>query len=250
MFIVTYIFFPVYCFNEFYIIGSSILSTLAFLYYFSNVVFIMHQKPSYFETVTMFKIYKTQDTNKVEESIKPEMKLINDVNTYLTKKFRRLFKHVLIIVDSLMMGILSYWFYLHYEFGETDHQWVKNLGIFGGYMSICGKIHIYSGKIILYYLKTKKETFQEREIQRRRRRSLSDEYWDEPETNVIKTLHEGYLSDIRDDSVFTLESEDSGSEVEIIEEISNPSEILSHKSSDGEIIINIKKKIFNQCRLL
>ena len=30
---------------------------------------------------------------------------------------------------------------------------IKNIGILGGYISLCGKFHIYVGKIILSYLK-------------------------------------------------------------------------------------------------
>lgn len=38
-----------------------------------------------------------------------------------------------------MCGILTYWIFIHITTDEHDY-WVKNIGILGGYISICGKI--------------------------------------------------------------------------------------------------------------
>jgi len=55
-----------------------------------------------------------------------------------------------------MYGILTYWIFIHITTDEHDY-WVKNIGILGGYISICGKIHLYFGKLILFLLKRNKK---------------------------------------------------------------------------------------------
>jgi len=166
----------------------------------------MHKKPTYFEKATIFKTQiEPKVYNKIEED-KPEIKLIREVDNYLTEKFRRLFKHVLIIIDSYMCGVLTYWIFIHFTTDESDY-WVKNIGIFGGYISVCGKAHVYMGKIILFFLKNNKSSVHENEIRKRRR--LSDEFSDNNErgieltnisqkdeesiTNPILNIEEGYM---------------------------------------------------------
>ena len=180
--VVVYLIFPYYLYNAYYVAFSGMISSCAFLYRFDKLVFIMHQKPTYFEKATVFKTQiENVNSDMLLEEDGPEIKLIREIDTYLTKKFRKIFKHVLIIIDSFMCGILFYWIFMHFTTDERD-RWVKNIGIFGGYVSICGKAHIYIGRTILFFLKKNKDTVREKEMKRRRK--LSDEFYDNKKGSI------------------------------------------------------------------
>ena len=127
LFMCGYLIFPYYFYNAYYTAFSGMFSSCVFLYRFDKLIFIMHQKPTYFEKATIFKtkIESSISDNMLEED-KPEIRLIREVDTYLTKKFTRIFKHVLIIIDSFMCGILFYWIFLHFTTDERDY-WIKNI---------------------------------------------------------------------------------------------------------------------------
>lgn len=166
LFIMGYFLFPEYLFNSYYAVCTSIFTACVILYRFDKLIFIMHQKPTYFNKATVFKTRVVSIENEFDDEDNPETKLIREVDTYLTLKFQRIFKHVLIIIDSFMCGILAYWVFLHFTTDDPDY-WVKNVGIFGGYISICGKAHLYIGKMVLIYLKKNKDKVHKKEMKRR-----------------------------------------------------------------------------------
>ena len=201
LFIITYFIFSEYLFIGYYVACVSTITSCTFLYRFDDIVFIMHQKPTYFEKATVFKTNIINNDIEDQYKDKPEIKLIREVDTYLTMKFRRLFKHVLICVDSFMVGVLAYWMFLHFTTDESEYL-VKNVGIFGGYVSLCSKAHIYFGKLILVYLKTNKDKVHKKEVNKRRK--LSDEFFENNKGSIELTkikesitnpmfLEEGYM---------------------------------------------------------
>jgi hypothetical protein len=160
-------------FNKLYLPISISITMMSILYRFDNIIFIMHTKPIYFETVTIFKPYIdlniiNSNNNTLLSETQNDIKLIKEVDIYLSNKFKNIFRHCLIIIDSIIIGIIFSYCYIHMNITIDNDILVKNIGILGGYISLCGKIHIYIGKIILSYLKSKKEITRDYEIKRRK----------------------------------------------------------------------------------
>lgn len=160
-------------FNIIYLPISISITMMSILYRFDNLIFIMHTKPIYFETVTIFKPYIdlniiNSNNNTLLSETQNDIKLIKEVDIFLSNKFKNIFRHCLIIIDSIIIGIIFSWCYIHMNITIDNDILVKNIGILGGYISLCGKIHIYIGKIILSYLKSKKEITRDYEIKRRK----------------------------------------------------------------------------------
>ena len=154
--------------NNEYIFGSLTgVSCAALLYRFRWVAELMHRKPTYIESATTFKtsVYRTHAETFDEQ-------MVHEIDTALSRRFRSVFIHVIICIDSVCVGILGYWAYIHMEGRDPDH-WVKNLGFFGGYLMFFKQVHYYSGKLVLWLLKKKKREAHSVEVQRRRSSSDS-----------------------------------------------------------------------------
>lgn len=155
--------------NEYFFGGVTGVSAAAVLYRFPWVAEFMHRKPTYFETATTF---KTQ-TGWIRAETYDEQ-LVHQVDHVLTRRFRGVFIHVIIFVDSICMGILGFWAFIHTEGRDPDH-WVKNLGFLGGYTVFFKEIHYYSGKLVLWVLKKRKKAAHAAEVRRRRSNSGGSE---------------------------------------------------------------------------
>lgn len=256
LFMLGYIIFPNYLYNAYYVSCASMISFCALLYKFDKFIFIMHQKPTYFEKAIIFKTQiETNQTNINEDE--PEIRLIREVDTYLTTKFIKIFKHVLIIIDSFMCGFLSYWIFMHLTTDEKEYL-IKNIGIFGGYVSLCGKAHVYIGKIILYFLKKNKEKVRVKEIQKRIRLSndfnndnknsielpdiILNKNEEEKDNNITKPiLTEGYLDYFETEFIDTFKQfTDNASNKEDIS--SREEDISSKEETEVEKEENISNK--------
>jgi hypothetical protein len=152
--------------TEYFYGGATGISCAAMLYRYRWIAEFMHRKPTYIESATTFKTH----TGRVQTETFDE-RLVHEVDYVLTRRFRSVFIHVIIFIDSVCVGILGYWVCIHMEGKDPDH-WIKNLGFLGGYLMFFKQIHYYSGKLVLWLLKKRKKTAHAAEI--RRRRSNSD----------------------------------------------------------------------------
>lgn len=149
---------------SFYYVPISVsTTTMSILHRFKNIVFMMHTKPMYVETTMIFKYKKSIDSP-------------DEIDRYLTTRFKDIFCNSLIIVDSVLMGFLTSWGIYHLNINNYVIDYdiiVKNIGMFGGYVSLCGKIHSYIGKVILFYVNKTKECIKDG--YKKRKNSMDDE---------------------------------------------------------------------------
>lgn len=153
--------------NELFYGVTTGLCCASMLYRFRWIPEVMHRKPTYIESATTF---KTNIVGKHSETF--DEQLVHEIDHVLTRRFRGVFIHVIIFIDSICVGILGYWAYIHTEGRDPDH-WIKNLGFIGGYLMFFKQVHYYSGKLVLWMLKNRKKTAHSIELHRRRSNSDS-----------------------------------------------------------------------------
>jgi len=163
--LVLTVFLPRNITNEYFFGGVTGVSCAAVLYRFPWIAEFMHSKPTYIETATRFKTH----TGGLHAETYDEQ-LVHKVDHVLSRRFRSVFIHVIIFIDSICIGILGYWAYIHTEGRDPDH-WVKNLGFLGGYLMFFKQTHYYFGKLVLWVLKKRKKTAHAAEVRRRRSNS-------------------------------------------------------------------------------
>lgn len=182
--------------NEYFYGGNIGVITAAMLYRYRWIAEFMHRKPTYIETATIF---KTQTGEKNTKTL--DEQLVHEIDHILTKRFRSVFIHGIIFIDSVCVGILGYWAYIHTE-GRDPNHWVNNLGFIGGYLMFFKQVHYYSGKFVLWSLLRRKKAAHDAEF--RRRRSNSSEFTESPIISAIKSYGNCTIPVVRSFDNFSL----------------------------------------------
>lgn len=184
--------FPLYLLHLLFPVLIFIFTSVT-LYTFEELIFFMHVTPTYIDQAVIFK----KSNNDMDHP--SVLQYVCEIDVEETNKLKNIFKYGIIISDSTITSILTYWLLNQMSY-ETS--WITIMSFVGGYVSLSSNVHFIIGNILIKYMgKVKKDMCNKKLI----KMSVSIDDFDmladsahsnhENKTDTGK-LTEGFLTDL------------------------------------------------------
>lgn len=225
-----------------YVYLPIIISFISFIlfYNFPSLLYVSNMRPIYYEDLFVDSPIFSDSSNKKDLILQPNIK----------KKFENQFKWVLIITNTLFMGLLAdYWLYKTYndDFRDYDHEefeingfliekdYFEIVGVTGGVLNIFKFINSTLGSILLENMQKKMKR------ERKHLRNLTKIKKARPINKKIKhTVDNVILNEIKIDQ--TLKKKTNKRIIDSDDMWRNEKWDTTFVNNDDNIVINVKRK--------